>query len=198
MEKALDPSRFGAAARKHLRKAAGRVGVIAVERVRAQIRGNQGGFTKNADLTIAIKGAGKNPLVDTGQSLNQAITHIVVDDTTTFVGVPSKSSFYKIALLIHEGNEGKAIPVTEKMRGMFYMLWRKSVGDPVTLEGRAKELYAKYPGPWFPLRASTKFIVLPRRPYMEQAFADESLKKMAREQWQDAINAAMKEQARGG
>ena len=193
LEKAFDPRRFKAVARKHLRMASRRNGVIAQARIREFIRANEGGFTKNADLTVAIKGEGKNPLVDTAQSLFQAITYVVVDDTTTFVGVPSKDSFYDVARAIHEGT---SIPVSDKMRGMFYMLWRASVGDPVALEGRAKQLFAKNQD-WLPLRASTTAIVIPPRPYMTKAFDDPKLRAMAHKNWQDAINAAMKEQARG-
>lgn len=193
LEKAFDPKRFKAVARKHLRVAAGRNGKIAEGMVREQIKANAGGFQKNADLTVALKGSGKNPLVDTARSLFQAITSIVVDDTTTFVGVPSRSDFYDVAVAIHDG---ASIPVSDKMRGMFFMLWRASVGDDVTLTGRAKDLFAKSQD-WLPLKKSTEAIIIPGRPYMKQAFKNPELHKMARKNWEDAINAAMKEQARG-
>jgi len=190
LQMALDPSRFKATSRKWLRLAAARNGKLGEQRMRATIK--EGGFEKNADLTTAIKGSAK-PLVDKSSSLFQAITSKVVGDTTTFVGIPSKDSFYRVAVAIHDG---VTIPVTDKMRGLFYMLWRASVGDPVTLEGRAKDLFARYQG-WLPLKASTKAIVLPKREFVKKTFQDSELHAMARKNWQDAINAALKEQARG-
>ena len=193
MEKAFDPKRFKSSTRKYLRLAARRNGMIAVAHVRDQLRGNKGGFKKNAELTVAIKGEGKHPLGDTAQSLFQAITSKVVDDMTTFVGIPTEHSFYDIAVVIHDGT---SFPVTEKMRGMFYLLWRASVGDPVILSGRAKELFAKNQD-WLPLRKGTKVIIFPARSYITKAFEDSELHKAVQKNWQDAINATMKEQARG-
>jgi hypothetical protein len=188
--KALDPSRFKAHARKYLREAARRNGKDAEEVMRRAIQ--DGGYERNAELTVAIKGSEK-PLFDKGSSLSQAITSIVVDDLTTFIGVPSKDSFYDVAVVLHEG---RAIPVTDAMRGMFYMLWRASVGDPVTLSERAKQLFERNQD-WLPLKKSTKAIVIPSRPFVRKAFEDPELHARARKNWEDAIAAAIKVQARG-
>lgn len=189
--KALESSRFRRIARKHLRIATERNGREAQAVIRRLIRA--GGFASNAVLTKQIKGSGK-PLVDNATSLFQAVTSKVETDTSVFVGVLQTDGFYNIAVSLHDG---QAITVTPKMRLMFQVLYWASIGnlDPGELHGAAAELWKRKPGGWLPLKDSTVVIILPPRPFIEEAFKDAKLKARVRNNWVRALNTAMKEQA---
>jgi hypothetical protein len=193
MAKALDPKLFEAALRRHIPKATKLNGLLAVARMRQELR--NGEFAKNAPLTVFIKGSDK-PLVD-GGDLFQGITMEQINDFTVFVGVRRTDRRYDIAKAIHEG---ATIRVTPAMRGMFFMLWRASEGqiEPSALEGRAAELWSRHPGGWKPLKATTTVIVIPGRPWTEHAFDDGVLKRQAQKNWEEAIAAALREVAAQG
>jgi hypothetical protein len=191
---AVDPRAFGAALRRNMRRATMLNGKLAVAAVRNAIR--SGDFVGNAPLTIMIKGSDK-PLVDQGSGLFQAVADEVVDDNTVFVGIKRTDGHYNIALALHDG---VSIRVTMKMRGMFFALWQASVGqmDPGKLTGRAAELWARHPGDWRPLLASTEVITIPPRPYLDKAFQSTALRAAVRNNWQQAVQATLRELASGG
>ncbi len=139
---ALDPRHVNAAIKKHMRKATRLNGKILEAAVRNSIKGAE--FTPNAPLTIMIKHSSK-PLVDQGE-LFKAVSSVIVDDLTCFVGITKNSEKYGLAVAIHDGTE---IMVTPAMRGMFYHLWQASMGNesPESLEGRARA--------WLPARWQT-------------------------------------------
>jgi hypothetical protein len=191
---ALDAGAFDAAARKNVRVATALNGKIAEALVRKTIQSG-GGLKKNAPLTKWIKGAQK-PLVDSGLMF-QSITSSVQDDFTVFVGVLRTSGEYNVAVIVHEGTEEK---VTPEMRGMFFMLWRASIGeiDPSKLTGRAAILWARQPGGWAPLAPETQVIVIPGRPFFKIAFANTQMIKKARDNWKKAMEASFADRAKAG
>lgn len=193
MRLAIDPKKMDTTVRKHLRRAAGINGKLAEKEARRVIQSGRG-LAKNADLTIALKGEDA-PLKGTaGADLFNSITSKVINDTTVFAGVLRTDKGYNIAKVVHEG---ATIPVTSRMRGMFFYLFKASIGDidPSELTGRAAELWEQHPGPWYPLKDSTTAIVIPSRPFMELAFKATGLKKKVEKNWVMALQAAMRERA---
>jgi hypothetical protein len=188
--KALDPQGFTKALRKNVRLATALNGKVG-EAVLRKVIQSGGKLRPNAPLTKFIKHSDK-PLADTGL-LFQSITSKVHDDFTVFVGVLRTSERYDIIRTIHDG---QVIKVTPAMRGMFFMLWRASIGeiDSGTLTGRAAALWTRQPGGWFPLRDDTTVIVIPSRQFMRIAFANPQFKKLVRENWSKAVAASFKEQ----
>lgn len=170
-----------------------------MRKIRQLIRGNQAGYDANAALTKTLKGASV-PLVggkvDTGGiSLFQAIRANTLDDYTVFAGVKFVSEKYDIAETLHEG---ATIPVTDKMRNLFRVLFFASVGrfDPGALTGRAAELWRLRPGGWKRLNPSTTAIIIPSRPFIERAFADPGMRREVKENWETALQAAFAAMAR--
>jgi len=191
LKRAWDPRTYERVSRRHIRKATSINAMLAVRSIRYMI--GKGDLAPNAPLTIAIKGAGKRPLVDTGD-LRQAVTHKVINDFVAFAGVLMTDDKYNIAVTLHDGAE---IGVTEAMRTMFWVLWLKSTHRPdLKLEGRAAELYKRFKGPWYPLSAKTTAIIIPARPFVRYAFADPELHRHAKANWQRAINATFRELAK--
>lgn len=190
---ALDAGGFDSAARANIRRATALNAKVGEAIVRKTIQSGNS-LKKNRKLTVSIKGANK-PIVDSGL-LFQAITSKVEDDFTAFVGVLRTSTRYKIVAVIHEGEE---INVTPEMRGMFFMLWRVSIGelDPGKLTGRAAELYARKQKGWYPLKAETTVIVIPERPFFKVAFANTQMIKQSRDNWKKALEATFGERAKG-
>lgn len=187
----IDPTKMTPILRKHMERANTLNGIKAVEQIRTGI--SKGGFEKNADLTIAIKGEDK-PLIGksvggAGGQLRQAITWKTVKKLTVFVGVLKINSFYNIAAIVHEGGQFK---VSDKMRMMFHYLWLASVGaiKPDKLVGRASELWQMMPGNWKPLKKSTSAIVLPKRQFINKAFEDKSFRDFVKKNWEQAMDAA--------
>lgn len=173
---------------------------MAVKHIRQLIRGGEGGYEANAELTKEIKGASV-PLVggkaDTGGiNLFQAISSTMLDDYAVFAGVKFVSEKYDIAATLHDG---AVIPVTEKMRTMFKMLWWASEGtiDSAQLTGRAAELWRLKKGGWYPIADDTKAIIIPGRPFIERAFESGEIKREARRNWEQAVQRALKVLARG-
>ena len=192
-EHAIDPAVVKAKLRRNVRRATEKNGLIAVAAIRQVIK--SGGFEDNKPLTVLIKSSSK-PLVDHGTGLFQAITHRVIDDFEVFAGVIQANEEFNIALALHEG---AVINVTDKMRGMFFYLWQVSKGalPPDRLQGRARELWERAPGGWFPLQPGTSNIIIPGRPFIQRAFADRNLREKAKKNWQDAIKQTMRELAAG-
>lgn len=192
-QRALDSKRFGRLADRELRKATRRNGLEAKATIRRLIRAG-GNFSANALLTREIKRSSK-PLVDFGSGLFQAVTSQTQTATSVFIGVQQTSEFFNIAEALHDG---RVISVTPKMRLMFQVLHSASIGtiDPSTLTGRAAELWKRKPGGWYPLKSSTVAIVLPPRPFIDLAFADNRLKQKVIANWQQAISSVLREVAK--
>lgn len=194
MSKALKAPAFNAQLRRQLRRATMLNAKLVERQIRQVIR--SGEFERNANLTVALKGSTK-PLVDQGQ-LFQFITSKVIDDTTAFVGVLRTDDNYNIVQTIHNGAN---IPVTKRMRGLFFILWQAGQGDfPLDrLEGRAAELFQKMPNArygWRPLKDSTTHIIIPPRPFIHEAMDDRKLQLRIKENWVMAVQAALKVRAK--
>jgi hypothetical protein len=187
---ALDPRRFKRILEKHVGRATQKIALIAEKQMRATMKKTVA--PENAPLTVFIKGSSK-PLVDRGD-LWQAITSDVKRWDLAFVGILQTDEAYDIAKTIHQG---AVIEVTDKMRWMFLALARASEGslDPSKLRGRAAELWARRPGGWKPLKPDTKAIVIPPRPWMNAAMKEGDIETKAKELWQAAVEAAIREAA---
>jgi hypothetical protein len=158
-------------------------------------RGIQSGeFAANAALTQAIKGSAK-PLVD-GGTFFQAITSMIVDEFTVFVGVMrTAGETFNVAVSLAEGTQ---VNVTPRMRGMFKALWLASQNtEGITLTGRAAELFARKSTGWFPISEGKSVIVIPARDWVTAGFADASLKRLVKGNWSRALKKVMKKRARG-
>lgn len=188
LRRALDPRVFERTSRHHIRRATGINALLAVKTIRDVI--GKGDVKPNAELSVAIKGAGKRPLVDSGD-MRQAVTHKMIDDFTAFVGVLKTSGMYNIAYTVHER---VVIPVTKKMRAMFYYLWLKGHRPEIKLTGRAAELWERFKGPWRKLDKPA--IINPKRPFFEIAFDDPSLHKHVQRNWEQAVMKTLRELVR--
>jgi len=191
---ALDARGFDSAARIHMRRATQLNGLMAVKLQRQVIQSGKS-LKSNATLTQAIKGDDK-ALVDDA-TLFQSITHKMIDDFTVFVGVLRSDRSFEVASMVHEGAQAK---VTNKMRGLFYTLWRAGNGtiDPNKLTGRAKELYDRMQFGWYPLSNNTEVIVIPPRKWILVAFRNTQMIKQARDNWRMALERAFADRAKGG
>jgi hypothetical protein len=155
-----------------------------------------------APLTHLIKG-GSKPLVGTkGADLFNAITYEQIDWKSIEVGVKRMSGMTNVAKIVHDG---MTIKVTEAMRGLFYLLWLVDIGrvDESELKGRAAEIYAlagkKRGGRSFePLKPGTTSIVIPPRRYLRDMYEDKGVRHTIKENWQNAVKAAIEEQAKQG
>lgn len=189
-DKALDKGAARVRFRQKIRRATGIAAKLVEKKMRQQIV--KGNFEPNKPLTVAIK-QDEKPLVDRAD-LFQAITSKLTSYRTAFVGVLQTEGVHNTAVVVHEG---KAIPVTDKMRGLFSVLWQVSEGrkDAATLSGRARELWERMPGGWFPLSSSTNVITIPSRPFVTATFADKALERKVNELWAKAIDEAIREGA---
>ena len=180
---------------RHLSKATKKNGLEVVKLTRQIIKAKP--FAKNADLTVALKKSSM-PLIGSANQLFRAITSKPISDLEVFVGVLKASSAYNIAETVH-GSIGqpssKIIPVTKKMRGMFYLLYKASIDPTVVsdLTGRAKELWDLKPGGWYPLKQSTTSIRIPSRPFMEITFRDPKMIQILKRNWEKGLDDAFKE-----
>lgn len=192
-KRAIAPVAFGKSFRKHARKATKRNGAMMAAVIRRVIKQSKG-LEANADLTQHIKASNK-PLVDFGD-LFKGVTWRTVDDFTAFAGVLRTSGEFNVSVIVHEGVE---ISVTQAMRGMFLALWQASTGelDPSKLTGRAAELYARRPGGWRPLSASTSVIKIPRRPFIEVAVQESDAAAKAKSNFEMALALTFGERAKG-
>lgn len=198
---AVNSPRFQRALKKHVRKATQRNAIIARKQVRQEIRA--GVPPHNAELTARLKSKGSRkttkPIVGTpGADLWNAIDWSLEGWNAAFVGVKRTSEEYNVAEVVHEG---RTVTVTEKMRHMFRVLaWAsESKGIVPHLEGRAKELWelgGRWKTKWKPLKDSTKAIRIPRRQFFRYAFMDRRLKRTVEENWNGAVQNAIKEAAK--
>ena len=150
-------------------------------------------MTKNAALTRAIKGSAK-PLVD-NSDLFKAVTSKTLGVFKVFAGVLRTEGVYNIAKTLHEGVD---IPVTKKMRSLFYVLWLASQdaadgGSRLkgAVGGRAAELFAKFQD-WKPLGVNTAVIRIPARRFLQGITKDPQLRTSVEEGWSHAIQRALK------
>lgn len=188
----LEGPRFRRALDKTLPQSLEKSALQMVKLIRATMTRNK--VTKNAVLTIAIKGSTK-PLVDYGD-LFAAITHQMVEKNAVFVGVLQQalardgSSLSNMAKNLHNGIK---IPVTPRMRRMFYYLALASQGaiDPGELTGRAKVLFSRYKN-WKPLNEKTTHITIPGRPWISIAFANKAFRDKFKIELENAVIRAIK------
>ncbi len=194
---------FGKAAQKAIKRHMARATLLNGKLVEKKIRQSiqSGNFDSNAPLTQAIKGDNK-PLVgvETGAQLFKAITSKAITGGTpfksaVFVGVLRTNMFYNVARTIHDG---KTIAVTDRMRGLFLALSLASQGkiDKGKLSQRGRDLFDYMNKGWKPLKKGTTRIVIPPREFIRDAFKNRSLEKLARKNWQQALQAAFAEMAK--
>lgn len=188
MARALDPDRFNAALQKHVGQATLRNAQLLQRRVRKRIQTSV--FKRNAALTKMIKRDDK-PMVGKGD-LFQAVTHVQESWNRAFVGVLRTSGDFNVARIVHEG---ATINVTDKMRAMFMLLWLVSEGreSSAVLTGRARDLWEQAPGGWFPLKESTRKIVIPSRPFLDSTFRLKSVRDATKGNWERAVQRAIRE-----
>jgi len=191
---ALKGAKFKKALEKHVGRATGRSSKMLEREVRQAIK--KGGFSRNAALTTAIKHSSK-PLVDKGD-LWQAVKAEQPSWDLARIGVNYKHGAYDIAKLLHDGGD---IPVTAKMRTMFFYLWLASLakkglhsGPPPILRGRAIELFARYQD-WKPLKGSTRAIHIPPRGFLIEVAGKREIRQRVIDAWQKAVEAAFREVA---
>lgn len=185
----VKPARFQKRLEREVGKAGTRNAKIAEKVMRKVIQTGKG-LTGNAALTIAIKGEDK-PLVDSA-GLFQAITSRRVKWNEHFIGVLRASGVFNVAEIVHDG---LIIPVSERMRNLFFILWiaslRKADGRPgPTLTGRAAELFERFKS-WKPLKPSTRAIKIPARPFGALTVADAALRKRMEREWNRAVERAL-------
>jgi hypothetical protein len=152
------------------------------------------GLDSNAALTEAIKGVDK-PLVGLTSTLFQAITHKKVDTYEAFAGLLRTEDNFNIGVIVHDG---VAIPVTDKMRGMFFYLWLASEGqiDSESLTGRAAELFEKKQTGWAPLADDTEAIIVPERPFVDITLRDNGLIGRCHGNWKRAMGFVFRDMKR--
>jgi hypothetical protein len=151
-----------------------------------------------APLTALVKG-GDKPIVGTsGADLFNSITHEVTDWKTAVVGVKRGSKGANVALVVHDGVK---IKVTKAMRDLFWLLFLVSEGHmkPEKLTGRARLLWdmsakGRQKGDsFFPIRKSTKAIIIPSRPFLKDVFNNPEIKAKCVKTWSDAYKDMLKE-----
>lgn len=189
----LSPARFNRALNKTVPKALDLAGFEMRKVMRHSM--SSGKFKRNAALTITIKGSTK-PLIDFGDMF-AAVTHVVNRATgrEVFIGVlhTAKSrdgkSLTNIGYHLHEGVR---IPVTAKMRRMFFYLALASEGtvSPSDLTGRAAVLFKRNQN-WLPLKDTTTHIVIPGRPWIRRSFDQKSFHVKFRIELQNAVKRAI-------
>lgn len=188
----LDQRRFSKALRREMPKAMRRAGEILEDEYKEAINKGKIG-PRNKPLTIAIK-KHEARLLDSGR-MRDAIQTELVAWNTVIVGIPKGTPAYRVAKIV---SEGARIEVTERMRSMFMVLWKVSEGQlPVSrLEGRAAELYSRFPGPWFPLSRRKKVIRIPPRPFIQRTFKKKSIRRKMEKQIQLGVVRAWKSHIR--
>lgn len=186
---------------KHLKKRVGRAtkqnALLTVREIRQTMKKEVS--PRNAALTVAIKRS-KKTLTDKGD-LFGAVTHEQKSWDKAFVGVKQNDSEYQLAKGLHNG---MIIPVTQKMRTMFFYLWLASQeargeheGKPVNLTGRAAILFERFKD-WHPLRANTRVIRIPGRPFIKITMRNPALKKRLEANWREAARLAYEDARQEG
>jgi len=95
----------------------------------------------------------------------------------------------ELAEILHDG---ATIPVTPRMRAMFYYLSMASMGrmDPGRLTGAAAEMWKRQPGGYFGLSEDTTHIEIPPRPFIREVFEDKATINFVQANWQNAFRRA--------
>jgi len=187
----LHPSKFARHLDGQMKRANGLVGMRLKGQAKRHIASGSGGYKANRPLTVFIKGSSL-PLADDGDLVG-SINYHVVSPYHVEIGVMRASPFADIAEIVHEG---RTIPVTAKMRSMFFMLWLRSQGHPVPLSGRAKELWNRRPERgWLRLGDTKRAIIIPPRPFMMFVSTDPSVRVWIEKQWLSALKAAFSKAA---
>lgn len=201
MAAALDPKRLQENLDANISRATQFNGMMVAGEIRKRIKARK--YAKNAPLTTLIKKS-STPLVDDAD-LFGAVTSQTLDKYTVFVGVLRSATtsegkpMVNLAELLHNGGQ---LPVTEHMRNMFILLSEVGQGkrDVSTLEGRVAEI-AKALGKRIsqikPLKASTRYIVIPPRPFLLSVLDDPIIHKRCERNWRKAVDAAFRDQASG-
>jgi hypothetical protein len=189
----LRPELFEKLSRQHVDRATQQNAVFVATAMRNVIK-NTEGLDANVQLTVDIKGSSK-PLVGIDSDLWGGITHKRIDSFSAFAGVLRTNEQFNIAVIAHEG---KTIPVTAKLRGLFFFLWLASTGEiPVSkLTGRAAELFKRKSSGWVPLAEGTTAITIPGRPFVENALKNEKLKAQVQRNWERAMGFVWRDMRR--
>lgn len=190
MTRALQTATAKAALEKHVAIGTGR----ALKKLEALVRQEvkRGVKPANAALTIALKGSSK-PLVNHGD-LFGAVRGEQTAWNRGFVGINSKADAFDLAKTLHKGVR---IKVTQRMRNLFRVLFfaskaRREGTQMPKLSGRAAELFAMHKD-WYPLSQDTTVIRIPARPVITNALRSATAKEIAKKEWTDAVNRAIKE-----
>ena len=199
--KAINPKLNQAMLEKHVGRATKANGALVRRRVRSNIRAGVG-LGQNAELTALIKG-GNRPIVGTpGLDLFNAITYEVQDWRVVMIGVKRMGGAgfaSNIALIVHDG---MSIPVTKRMRGLFWVLWLASKGriEYSDLKGRAKEIYDLTGGAKGikPIGENKRAIVIPSRPFLKITIEEDETQKAVRTNWHNAVKATIAEMTKAG
>jgi len=187
-EKAVNAKNFDKLFKKNMRKASQLNSLAAKRAITHTIK--KGDFAANAPLTLALK-QGNTPLMDTKKKIFKNIKHKITSSTSVWVGILKTSEHFGFIRLL---NDGGMIPVSQKMRNLFDLLWKAKLGriNPSKLKGRAKELWNITHAGWRPLAKNTKAIVIPARPFIDKAFKDKTLKQLVKKHWTEATTATLK------
>jgi hypothetical protein len=204
----LDPKINQRLLQKHVGRATGRIAVLGKRRVREYIRAGvptTGGAIGVAELTSLTKKGEKRPIVGTeGLDLFNSVVGRSEGWATAIIGSYRFVGDLNVSKLVHEG---ATIPVTQRMRNMFWLLWLVDQGkyDPNKLTGRAAELYRlagskRKGGQKFKrLAPSTTVIVIPPRPFLSRPLIeDANFRRETQEIWTEAVRATFREQASKG
>jgi len=196
--KAIDPKHAGPILKKHVGRATARNGHAVRKLVRQYIKA--GVPPENKPLTALFKKGSTHPITGTpGADLFNSIASVVHDWRTAYVGATRAEGDANIAEIVHEG---RVIKVTDKMRGMFWLLWLVSRGrvSPEKLTGRAAEIYQQTDGAKGikPIAKATQAIVIPRRPYLQDVIEDPTTHQVLDTNWTRAVAATLKEMAEKG
>lgn len=198
---AVDAKRFQANLDANIGKATVANGMLVAGEIRKRIK--QRRYAANSPFTVLVKKS-STPLINDAD-LFGAVTSKRIDNYKVFVGILRSAlsddgkPLVNLAEFLHSGG---SIPVTDSMRNMFVLLSEVGQGkrDVSTLEGRTAEL-AKALGSRIkrvkPLKASTKYIVIPPRPFILSVLRDPTVHKKCQNNWQKAVQASIKAQASG-
>jgi hypothetical protein len=182
LKKKLQPKSFEKRLQRNVKKATRKVGLLAVRKVKTDIRRKKVKPSKLSGLTVAIKGSTR-ALVDSGELL-ESITSDLVSWDVVIVGVLKNrpvrdeitgevKDMIMIAKILHDGAD---VPVTPKMRRFFLWLANSSE-SPVR-------------GKVFALKPSTKIIHIPARPFMEGVLDKLAIAEY-RKVWQAVVNKTL-------
>lgn len=139
---------------------------IALQGLMIQIIVTDKPFKENSALTVALKGS-STPLVNDGDLVG-AITHLVAGKVV-FIGVLRGSDSINIAEILHDGAK---IKVSKAMRGFFYALHKKNPAIK-------------------PLKKSTKYIIIPARPFAKETLEDKGVRPFITQNGQKMLTAAL-------